>query len=284
MVAVLCVLALPCYHYTNSTLLITNTPKKGGGNFMSRKNKPQSVSMGNSGSTFMVFIVTLILVAVVAVGFIVFKQRDETVSWSSEEITTVSNIQATLTKSKDEGAFITFYTKEDAPDTVTVFSDPRCSVCKTFEDTSGAGLANLVSEGKIKMRASLLSFLDINSKSTYSKDAITTLATLVENGDAETAWKFYNTMWSNQPSMKLSAKEIPSLEDMANTTGTLGASSDLVEKIKKADPEKVGGEINSINMDVLEKVMGQVATPTVFFNETYQENALDPNWVDTITK
>lgn len=69
-----------------------------------------------------------------------------------------------------------------APLTVSVYLDPRCPVCREFEDNGGRELERLVGDRMVKVEYTLASFLDASQGGTGSKKAVNALRAAVDAG------------------------------------------------------------------------------------------------------
>ncbi|MFE2925201.1 thioredoxin domain-containing protein [Streptomyces goshikiensis] len=69
-----------------------------------------------------------------------------------------------------------------APLTVHVYLDPRCPVCREFEDNGGRELTPLVSNRLVKVEYTMASFLDDSQGGTGSKKAVNALRAAVDAG------------------------------------------------------------------------------------------------------
>ncbi|MGK5549440.1 thioredoxin domain-containing protein [Streptomyces sp. URMC 127] len=77
-----------------------------------------------------------------------------------------------------------------AKETLTVYEDPRCPVCATFENESGPQLRQDVKDGRYKVRFVMVNFIDDMARGTGSKNAVSALgAALNVSPDAFVAYK-----------------------------------------------------------------------------------------------
>lgn len=246
---------------------------------MSKNNK--IVAPNDGKPMFAIMLTLLLLISVVTIGLIVFKENDKG-AWSTEKTAyDVEDLKVEYKEDDNEGAYVSFYTNKDAENTIGIFSDPRCPVCKTFEEQAGEGISKKLTEGNTKVKINLLTFLDDMTNSQYSKDATTVFIKLAQAGEAEAAWQFYNTMWNNQPAERRGA-DVPELGEIAQTASHFGAKKETIEDIKKTDSVKFGENINKKNIKVLEDATGEVSTPTIFYNGVHQQQAMDPDWINNL--
>lgn len=83
-----------------------------------------------------------------------------------------------------------------ATDTVEISEDPRCPICKKFEEASGPRLAALAEAGKVRIKYTLASFLDGNLGGGGSKRAVNALRASVDAGRFAA---YHRLLYANQP-------------------------------------------------------------------------------------
>ncbi|CAM5569039.1 thioredoxin domain-containing protein [Streptomyces abikoensis] len=77
-----------------------------------------------------------------------------------------------------------------AKETLTVYEDPRCPSCASFENESGPQLRQDVKDGRYKVRFVMVNFIDDMARGTGSKNAVSALgAALNVSPDAFLAYK-----------------------------------------------------------------------------------------------
>ncbi|MFE0174279.1 DsbA family protein [Streptomyces sp. NPDC059002] len=69
-----------------------------------------------------------------------------------------------------------------AKHTVKLYEDPRCPICKKFEETGAQALVKPVADGKVKLEYTIASFLDKNLGGSGSVNAANALRASVEAG------------------------------------------------------------------------------------------------------
>lgn len=99
------------------------------------------------------------------------------------------------------------YTPEDAgsksldkPVKITLVEDFSCPACKTFEESAGATLDNLVAQGRVALEYHMVGFLDdgpaVNNHSKRAGSA----AYCVRDSDGMAGWrKYHDWLYENQP-------------------------------------------------------------------------------------
>lgn len=88
---------------------------------------------------------------------------------------------------------------DDAPVTVTVYEDMMCPYCGDFEAISSDKLKEYAAGGDVQVRYHVVSFLDRASEDRYSTRAANALAVVLDTAGAETAVKFHDALFANQP-------------------------------------------------------------------------------------
>jgi protein-disulfide isomerase len=86
-----------------------------------------------------------------------------------------------------------------AKNTVHIYEDPRCPICKRFETANGATLALLARSGKAKVQYTLASFLDGNLGGGGSQRAVNAMRAALEAGKFPL---YHATLYDNQPDEK----------------------------------------------------------------------------------
>lgn len=116
---------------------------------------------------------------------------------------------------------------KNAPETLEVFEDIRCPACASFEQTSGAALAEDVADGRYKVRFTLYSFIDDAAGGEGSKNALSALGAALDVGpDAFLAYKAALYSAEHHPDERVDtyakdaellkvAREVPALKNNA---------------------------------------------------------------------
>lgn len=235
----------------------------------------KTVKNPNAGGNRTFFFILAAIVAILAIGIvgIVIKQSNIPQSaWNISRMQTPENLQVSFTEEDNgQGQYATFYTNEDVNNIISVFADPQCPLCHQFEKTNGRDLATLVETGDTAMRVHIMSFLDDNHGNTYSRLVSKSFVLLAQNDTPDVAWKFYNSIWENQPSDTMTK------EEMSNVARAIGAKQENIDGILNMDVESTDN-VNLSNMEALEISTGEIGTPNVFVNGINQPNALSPNF------
>jgi protein-disulfide isomerase len=108
----------------------------------------------------------------------------------------------------------------DAPVTVTVYEDFMCPFCGDFEAASRDLLNEYVDYGDVQVHYRALSFLDnASSGSEYSTRAMSALGVVLDTAGAETAVRFHDLLFENQPEEGTEGLSDDELIDLAVEAG-----------------------------------------------------------------
>jgi protein-disulfide isomerase len=112
----------------------------------------------------------------------------------------------------------------DAPVAVDVYEDFQCPVCKAFEDSTGATLAQLVDDGTVQLRYHGMAFLDTSANDQYSTRALNAAAVVVDSAGSEAFQAFHDLLFANQPDEGGSGLTDDQLIEYATQAGASGAA------------------------------------------------------------
>lgn len=87
-----------------------------------------------------------------------------------------------------------------APVHVTVYEDFLCPFCGQFEAASRSRLQSDIATGKVQVRYQVLNFLTQSSTTDYSLRSANALAVVLDTSGTQTAKKFHDLLYENQPS------------------------------------------------------------------------------------
>jgi protein-disulfide isomerase len=87
----------------------------------------------------------------------------------------------------------------NAPVTVDLYEDFQCPNCKAFEDTTGATLTQLVTDGKVKAHYHGMAFLDTTQNHRYSTRALNAAGAVVDAAGPDAFKVFHDLLFANQP-------------------------------------------------------------------------------------
>lgn len=171
----------------------------------------------------------------------------------------------------------------DAPDTIDVFEDFMCPVCKEFEQQSGQPMVTAIDAGKLRVRYHMLTFLNKSSSSgDYSSRAAGAAQCVAEGEKREVFLKFHTALFANQPSEGGSTDlSNADLARIAAQQGAGPATQKCVTDGAKVDQANKAAEESENQL--AKATGGQVGTPTVLSGGKPINNILDgPGWLDTL--
>lgn len=108
----------------------------------------------------------------------------------------------------------------DAPVLVEVYEDFLCPACGRFEESAGAGLREMTSDGRVRVVFRPMAFLDGASTARYSTRALNAAACAVDAGRFP---QYHERLFANQP-----AEGGPGLSDAQLVA--LGAEAGITDK------------------------------------------------------
>lgn len=229
-----------------------------------------------------IFTAFVILSIIAIVVFSVTQSRNGKNMEASPPESVPSNLSMTVEYDKpSQGAYISFSTRDDVGYVMNIFSDPRCPICSKFEEQSKDDIYEALENGNAAVRVNMLTFLDDMTRSDYSKQSVAALYTIAENGQADVAWRFYNSFWGeNQPPESLPASQLPGLEELKSLAKELGANDKTMKALEDMDVNAVADKVNTPNSQMLNSTIGQIATPAVFIDGEPQEKIMSKGWLD----
>ncbi|MFG2501666.1 DsbA family protein [Streptomyces sp. NPDC048441] len=139
--------------------------------------------------------------------------------------------------------------------TVKLYEDPRCPICKKFEDSGAQALVKPVAEGKVKVEYTIASFLDKNLGGSGSVNAANALRASVDAGKFP---QFHAAVFANQAASETEDAYTPAflLKIAGTVDGLRGAEFD--KAVQKGTYKKwVGVAMQAFTDD------GMQGTPTV---------------------
>jgi protein-disulfide isomerase len=107
--------------------------------------------------------------------------------------------------------------------TVEVYLDFICPVCKQFEESSGAGLNQMVAANKIKLVYHPVAFLDRASSTQYSTRSAAAAGCA---SDAGKLAEYVQTLYANQPPEGSAGLSDDQLINLGHTAGISGSGFD----------------------------------------------------------
>jgi protein-disulfide isomerase len=130
----------------------------------------------------------VVAIAIIAVvGFVVQKNSDKTGQ-------TASKVPQNLT-----GQYDLVVGKSSAPDTIKLYEDFQCPICKSFEQVAGKQVRAAIADGKIKVDYHMVAFLDRESSTAYSSRALNAGMAVLSTAGPDAFLKFHEIAYDNQP-------------------------------------------------------------------------------------
>lgn len=118
----------------------------------------------------------------------------------------------------------------DAPVKVTVYEDFMCPYCGLFEQVGRERLKEYAESGDVQVRYHVVSFLDDQSSTDYSTRAANALAVVLDTAGRDTAVKFHDALYANQPQEGGEGLSDEQLIDLAVKAGA--EKSEITEPIE----------------------------------------------------
>jgi protein-disulfide isomerase len=113
-----------------------------------------------------------------------------------------------------------------APVTVDLYEDLQCPNCKSFEDSTGKTLAQLVAAGTVQAHYHPMAFLDNGTNNRYSTRALNAAAAVVDAAGSSAFQKFHDLLYAHQPPETGSGLTDAQLISYAHQAGATGTTVD----------------------------------------------------------
>jgi len=127
-------------------------------------------------------------VAIIAVVMVVISSNKDTTGQAAKD--TPSNLS---------GAYNVVVGKRSAPDTIKVYEDLQCPICKEYEAATGPQVQKAIDAGKVKVDYHMVAFLDRASTTNYSSRALNAAMAVLSTAGPDALMKFRTTAFENQP-------------------------------------------------------------------------------------
>jgi protein-disulfide isomerase len=148
----------------------------------------------------------------------------------------------------------------DGKDTVSIFVDFQCPVCKTFEDQFGESLEAAADEGKITLEYHPIAILDRFSQGTEYSSRSAGAAVCVAESDPDKYLDFAKVLFENQPEENTPGLTTEELASFATQVGADKAASCITDETyrkygaSQASQHEIQGtptvEINGTRLDL----------------------------------
>ena len=221
---------------------------------MSQKIKAPNASKGGNG--FLWGIIAILVIAAVAIGFIVYNNQQhkvDNISLPNDKVKvkmTAEDSTVTL-ESEDAG--------DDVP-VVEVFEDFSCHYCAQLETASSDDVKQALEDGKLKVKFRFLNFLDRGDESGPSTRGAATAWAVAKSGNVEAFWNIPRLMMDEQSPVTRQWD----WDDLANAAEKMGADDGVVDKIRNESVKDEGAKISRTNDKEIEKREGKVSSPLLY--------------------
>ncbi len=226
--------------------------------------QPQKTS---SATTYLLAGVAVVVIAVVVIGGVIWNnQRDK-----GEADPNVLAQNASL-----------IIGRVDAPQTIDVFEDFQCPVCKEFEAQSGQAMIDAAAAGKLRVRYHFLTFLNRNSGSgDYSSRAAGAAQCVAQGSDQEAFLKFHSKLYVEQPPER---GDDPDNAELAAKAAAVGATPAVAQCISTGSKVQAANDAADQSTTQLSKSLdGQVGTPSVLSGGQPVSDLLGgPQWLQKL--
>lgn len=233
---------------------------------------------------FPTIVIGIIVVSVAAmICFVHYAQnKEKDVQWSMNE-SVIPNLSVSVDDTELGGKAVVFSTTDKPEHNVDMFVDPRCPACSQLELNAVNDITGGLVSGKIKLNIHFVTFLDEMTQSNYSKDATGAMVVLAQKGEADAAWKFYQSLWANQPSEQAPPSKVPDSKNLSHFVEQIGGSQDVVSEIYNSRGFMEAQSMDESNRKVQEEKAGGVGTPMLFIDGEMQKNPMRiDSWRDKI--
>jgi len=159
--------------------------------------------------------------------------------------------------------------KESAPKHVVVYEDFLCPACGQLEASTHEQLAEDAAAGKVFVEYRPFELINWIPGNDYSKRATAAFASVLDREGTETAKKFHDLLFANQPSEQEPPKDNQWLAQLAGQAG-----ADQQQVLQDLEDGTYDSWVDDATAYATEKV-GVEGTPTVYIDGEIQEGSLD---------
>ena len=132
----------------------------------------------------------VVAVAIIAVVLFVISSNKDTSGKAAGASGTPSNLS---------GDYNVVIGDASAPDTIKIYEDLQCPICKQYEAVTGKQTQAAIDAGKVKVDYHLVAFLDSASTTNYSSRALNAAMAVLSTAGPDAFMKFRTTAFENQP-------------------------------------------------------------------------------------
>ena len=244
---------------------------------MSQKIKAPNASKGGNG--FLWGIIAILVIAAVAIGFIVYNNQQHKV-----DNITLPDDKVDVKMTTDESA-VTLESEnagDDVP-TVEVFEDFSCHYCAQLETASSDDVKKALEDGKVKVEFRFLNFLDRGDESGPSTRGAAVAWAVAKTGDVDAFWNLHRLMMEEQSTVTRQWE----WDDLANAADKMGVDGGVVDKIRDKSVKDEGAKISRENDKEVEKREGDVSSPLLYKNGKRFDPPMNPDetlgsWVPNV--
>jgi protein-disulfide isomerase len=198
------------------------------------------------------FVVGAVVVAIAIIAVVMFVI-------SNNKDTTGQAVGAGGTPQNLTGQYNVVIGKSSAPDTIKLYEDLQCPICKQFEAATVEQTQAAIAAGKVKVDYHMVAFLDRASTTNYSSRALNAAMAVLSTAGPDAFLQFRTIAFENQPAEGSAGVPDSTLIDWAVQAG--------------ADEDQVTPLINDnvyhqwvVNATDQMSKDGVNGTPTVFIN------------------
>lgn len=244
---------------------------------MSQKIKAPNASKGGNG--FLWGIIAILVIAAVAIGFIVYnnqKHKVDNISLPNDEVKVKMTAKDSIVTLEAENA-------GDNVPTVEVFEDFSCHYCAQLETASSDDVKKALEDGKVKVKFRFLNFLDRGDESGPSTRGAAVAWAVAKTGDVDAFWNLHRLMMEEQSTVTRQWE----WDDLANAADKMGVDGGVVEKIRDKSVKDEGAKISRENDKEVEKREGDVSSPLLYKNGKRFDPPMNPDetlgsWVPNV--
>lgn len=244
---------------------------------MSQKIKAPNASKGGNG--FLWGIIAILVIAAVAIGFIVYnnqKHKVDNISLPNDEVKVKMTAKDSIVTLEAENA-------GDNVPTVEVFEDFSCHYCAQLETASSDDVKKALEDGKVKVEFRFLNFLDRGDESGPSTRGAAVAWAVAKTGDVDAFWNLHRLMMEEQSTVTRQWE----WDDLANAADKMGVDGGVVDKIRDKSVKDEGAKISRENDKEVEKREGDVSSPLLYKNGKRFDPPMNPDetlgsWVPTV--
>ncbi len=171
--------------------------------------------------------IVTVVVALIAVGGYAVKSANDK-NKTNEELVAPKNVNSDYGFVYD--AVAAGGTAGKNPVKIILTEDFQCPACLSFEQQSGAYLADQVKKGEVTIEYRPISFLDSASGNEYSSRALNAALCVLDKGGIEKYKVMHDLLYANQPDENTVGPDDKALIETAKTAGVTGIDSCVLSK------------------------------------------------------